>query len=92
MVERIKSARAKIRGYEKKYGVPYQVFARLVQTDGRFLRRVERKNPAWEEDAMEWAYRFEEIEELANKPQIINHKSKTLDEDSNRAYLLSSSH
>ncbi|MBI5305394.1 MAG: hypothetical protein HY868_24910 [Chloroflexi bacterium] len=62
-VERIESARARIRGYEKKYGVEYAVFARQVQTDAKFLRRVETKNSLWEEDALEWKYRLDEVEE-----------------------------
>lgn len=61
--ERIENARAKIREYEKKYGVIYSTFARRVQTDAKFLRRVEAKNSVWEEDAIEWQYRIEEVKE-----------------------------
>jgi hypothetical protein len=62
-LERIESARAKIRGYEKEYGVEYPVFARKVQTNAKFLQRVESKHPVWEEDALEWKHRTEEVEE-----------------------------
>lgn len=62
-VERIESARSKIRDYEQKYGVAYGIFARKIQTDARFLQRVESKYPLWEEDAIEWKYRTEEVEE-----------------------------
>lgn len=61
--DRIEAARAKIREYEKRYGVSYPIFARRVQTDAKFLRRVEAKNPMWEEDAIEWQYRLEEVTE-----------------------------
>ncbi|MBM3127267.1 MAG: hypothetical protein FJ009_01365 [Chloroflexi bacterium] len=61
--ERIEKARAKIREYEKKYSVTYPAFARRVQMDAKFLRRIETKNPVWEEDAMEWQYRIEEVKE-----------------------------
>ena len=62
-VERIELARSKIRGYEQKYGVAYRIFAQKVRTDARFLQRVESKYPLWEEDAIEWKYRTEEVEE-----------------------------
>ncbi len=62
-VERIESARSRIRDYEQKYGVTYRVFAQKIQTDARFLQRVESKYPLWEEDAIEWKYRSEEVEE-----------------------------
>jgi hypothetical protein len=62
-VERIEKGRAKIRAYEKKYGVAYPVFARRVQTDAKFLRRIESKDPAWEQDAIEWQYCIEEVAE-----------------------------
>ena len=62
-VERIELARSKVRGYEQEYGVAYKVFAQKVQMDVRFLQRVESRHPLWEEDAMEWKYRTEEVEE-----------------------------
>ncbi|MBI4791012.1 MAG: hypothetical protein HY782_28615 [Chloroflexi bacterium] len=62
-VERIESARAKIREYEVKFGTDYLTFASRVQTDAEFLRRIEAKNPLWEEDAMEWKYRSDEVVE-----------------------------
>jgi hypothetical protein len=62
-VERIESARAKVRGYEQGYGVAYKIFDQKIQTDARFLQRVESRHPLWEEDAIEWKYRTEEVEE-----------------------------
>ena len=62
-VERIESARSKIRSYEQSYGVAYKVFAQKIQTDARFLQRMESKHPLWEEDAIEWKYRSEEVAE-----------------------------
>jgi len=61
--ERVETARAKIREYEKRYGTAYPAFARRVQTDAKYLRHIESKNPVWEEDAMEWKYRLEETAE-----------------------------
>jgi hypothetical protein len=62
-IERVENARARIREFEKRYGAPYPAFAKRVQTDTPFLRRIELKNPVWEEDAMEWKYRLEETAE-----------------------------
>ena len=72
-VGRIESARLQIRAYEKKYGVDYKRFARKVQTDSKFLHRVQVKNPVWEEDASEWKYRIEEAQEwTATLERILN--------------------
>ncbi len=62
-IEHVETARTKIREYEKRYGTTYSTFAKRVRSDGKFLRRVESKNPVWEEDAMEWKYRLEEAAE-----------------------------
>ena len=62
-IERMEHARAKIREYEKRYGVAYPVFARRIRTDAKFLRHIESKFPVWEEDAMEWEYRIDEATE-----------------------------
>ena len=61
--ERIVRARAKICAYEHQSGVPYIAFARRVQPDAEFLREVESRNPLWEEDAMEWKHRSDEVVE-----------------------------
>ena len=62
-IERVETARAKIRGYEKQYGATFPVFARRVRQDAKFVKRVESKNPVWEQDTMEWKYRIEEADE-----------------------------
>ncbi len=62
-VERIEFARGKILDYEKEYGVSYKIFSRKIQTDEKFLKRAEFRHVSWEEDAIEWKYRTEEIEE-----------------------------
>lgn len=62
-IERVENARIRIREFEKRYGAAYPTFAKRVQTDAKFLRRIESKNPVWEEDAMEWKYRLEETAE-----------------------------
>lgn len=61
----ISQAHGKIRFYEKLYGVTYKVFARLIQTDTEFFCRVQSINQLWEEDAIEWKFRSEELEESA---------------------------
>jgi len=38
-----------------------------IQTDEDFLQRVDRINPVWEEDAMEWDYRLKELTEWMQK-------------------------
>jgi hypothetical protein len=44
-----------------------------VQTDSKFLHRVQVKNPVWEEDAGEWKYRIEEAQEwTATLERILN--------------------
>ena len=71
-IERVETARTKIRAYEQQYGATYPVFARRVRADAKYLRRVESKNPIWEEDAMEWKYRLEEADEWTETLEQVN--------------------
>lgn len=57
---RMNEAERRIAAYRQKYQCEYDAFSRLVQTDDRFLSRVEACNPLWEADAMEWQYWLEE--------------------------------
>jgi len=58
---------AKIKVYESRYECDHDTFSLKIQTDEDFLRRVEKVNPVWEEDAMEWDYRLKEINEWMQK-------------------------
>jgi hypothetical protein len=79
-MQHVKRAQGEVRAYELKYGVTYQVFERKIQTDAGFLRWVESQNPLWEEDAIEWRIRAEEVPDtMAIQParrKPANHKSK----------------
>ena len=66
-IQKIEQARAKIKVYESRYECDYNTFSLKVQTDEDFLRRVEKINPVWEEDAMEWDYRLKETAEWMQK-------------------------
>lgn len=66
-IQKIEQARAKIKIYESRYECDYDTFSLKVQTDEDFLRRVEKINPVWEEDAMEWDYRLKELAEWMQK-------------------------
>jgi len=66
-IQKIEQARAKIKAYENRYGCDYDTFSLKVQTDEDFLRGVEKINPVWEEDAMEWDYRLKELAEWMQK-------------------------
>ena len=66
-IQKIEQARAKVKLYESKYECDYDTFSLKVQTDDDFLRRVEKINPVWEEDAMEWDYRLKELAEWMQK-------------------------
>lgn len=66
-IQKIEQARAKIKIYESRYGCDYDTFSLKVQTDEDFLRRVEKINPVWEEDTMEWDYRLKELAEWMQK-------------------------
>jgi len=66
-IQKIEQARAKIKAYENRYGCDYDTFSLKVQTDEDFLRGLEKINPVWEEDAMEWDYRLKELTEWMQK-------------------------
>jgi uncharacterized protein YijF (DUF1287 family) len=59
-MQRLESAQAKLAAYQVKYGQEYTQFHRRVTTDQGFLERLNREQPLWELDAMEWAARDEE--------------------------------
>ena len=58
--QRLDRASARIAIYQKKYGCSYDKFRQLIQTDEKFLAKVETQTPLWEEEAMEWEYWLEE--------------------------------
>ncbi len=58
--QKIAEADGKIGTYDRKYDCDYSTFKKSVQTDEEFLKKIESRNPMWEQDAMEWEYRIEE--------------------------------
>lgn len=62
-IHKIEQARAKNKIYESRYECDYDTFSLKVQSDEDFLQGVEKINPVWEEDAMEWDYRLKELTE-----------------------------
>lgn len=64
-------ASQKISDYQHKYKCDYQQFNQAIQTDARFLQTVEKENPLWEEDAMEWLYWLEEQQTWQDRLQAI---------------------
>ena len=59
---RIEKSKAKIRKFERKYGLSLEDFKEKI-TDPQFLKDIENKNPTWEEDYEEWEYWSRELEE-----------------------------
>lgn len=59
---RIEKSKEKIRKFERKYGLTLKDFQTKLN-DPQFLKEIEEKNPAWEEDYEEWEYWSRELEE-----------------------------
>ena len=69
--QRIRKAADQISFYNGKYHFNYNEFKQTIQTDEKFLSKVETQNPLWEEDAMEWEYWHEEHQEWQNRLEAI---------------------
>ncbi|MGQ9627553.1 MAG: hypothetical protein ACUVV0_11690 [Anaerolineae bacterium] len=61
-LQRIEQAERQIALYENRYGMDYKTFQQRVATDQSYLEYLNRVNPLWEADAVEWVYRLEEAE------------------------------
>ena len=66
-MHRLETAQGKLAVYRAKYGLEYAQFHRRVATDQGFLDRLNREQPLWELDAMEWAARDEETSLWRNR-------------------------
>lgn len=73
---RIKKAVSKQKKYFEKYGFEYHHFKNDIQINKDFLKEIERKNPLWEEDAMEWEYWVEEEETWRKRLEAISKRQK----------------
>ncbi len=72
--QRIRKADFQLSAYNKKYNCNYDYFKHAVQTDKKFLSKIEAQNPLWEEDAMEWEYWSEEYQEWKKRLEnILKH-------------------
>ncbi len=61
-LQRLEAAEARVQAYIHKYGSDFATFNMLVTTDEEYLRTLNLTHPLWESDAIEWAYRLEEVE------------------------------
>ena len=66
-MHRLETAQPKLAAYKAKYGQEYTQFHQRVTTDQGFLDRLNREQPLWELDAMEWAARNEETSLWRNR-------------------------
>jgi len=60
-LQRLDDAEAKVTRYAQKYDTDYETFHQQVTMDQDYLDRLNSKHPLWEMDAIEWAYRLEEV-------------------------------
>lgn len=67
IIARIKRSREEAGQYETKYGMDYATFSRRIQLEEEFYQQVEKQNPIWEQDALEWEYWEEEAQDWTKK-------------------------
>ena len=70
-LERVERAERQIAEYERKYRTDYITFNQRIGTDQTYLNRINQMNPLWEADAIEWAYRTEEVHEWRTRSEQI---------------------
>ena len=68
-LQRIDEAERKNAFYVQQYATDYEAFSKRVATDPVYLAGLNRENPLWEADAIEWALRLEEAEAWRNRLQ-----------------------
>ena len=73
--ERIKSARGHLTEYETKYGASYSAFSERMVLDEAYYIQINKMNPLWEQDSLEWEYWQEEAQEWTEKRNAILSKS-----------------
>lgn len=54
-LQRLEVAEERVRIYAQRYGMAYETFQRRVALDDLFLEQLNKKQPLWEADAIEWA-------------------------------------
>ena len=75
VIERIKTAREHIAGYEQTYKMRYPTFSERVVKDGNFYQNTKSENPLWEQDLLAWDYWEKEFQEWNQTLHTILNKS-----------------
>lgn len=75
VVERIRMIRQKVSKYEKQYNLKYSDFKENMQTNQAFYEKLDKTNPLWEQDILEWEYWVEELKDWTTKLEDILTKS-----------------
>ncbi len=75
VVERIKMSRQKVSKYEEQYNLKYADFRENMQTNQVFYEMIDKSNPLWEQDILEWEYWVEELKDWTTKLERILTKS-----------------
>ncbi len=75
VVERIKMIRKRMSKYEERYNLKYADFKENMQIDQVFYERMDKANPLWEQDILEWEYWVEELKDWTTKLECILTKS-----------------
>ncbi|MEM8526200.1 MAG: hypothetical protein AAGG68_16285 [Bacteroidota bacterium] len=57
--------------YEAQFGHPFQTFASKVSSDVTFVENVEKENPNWESDFIEWEFCIKGITDWKQKLEHI---------------------
>jgi len=60
---KIKYLKNEINMWEEKMGMPYEQFIEKTTTDKQFVDKLNRENPMWESDLMNWEFCVEELKE-----------------------------
>lgn len=75
VIERIKTAREHIAGYEQYYKLPFPLFSERVVKDENFYQNTKIENPLWEQDLLAWDYWEKEFQEWNQTLHTILNKS-----------------
>jgi len=75
VVERIKMIHQKVNKYEEQYNLKYPDFRENMQTNQDFYEKIDKTNPLWEQDVLEWEYWVEELKDWTTKLECILTKS-----------------
>ena len=62
IVEKIGSLKEEIKILEEKIAIPYETFVEKIATDKQFVDKLNKENPMWEADLINWEVYLEEIE------------------------------